>query len=315
MTKRAALIYNPSAGGGKARRKKKRVEALLAAKHVDYDLFVTESEQHLVETARRVIDTHPIIIGAGGDTSINIIATQILQGGQNNTLGMISLGSVNDFGRELKVHKLEAAINAIHYGCTQAIDVGVVTSTAEKKPYYFLVSASLGLGVVVNRYVDIWMRRHPFFSSFRSATQGGAAMAAIRQAFKNKDIPMELELEMDSTKQVQSVTSSLMVFSNASSFAGSFRPNPQASLVSGKLDCCAFQAESFTDLVKRSIDLKRQKHMETENVAMFRDEAFRVYSKKGLEFQLDGEIIKTEGDASVSILPKALNVITGPEFC
>ena len=213
-TQPIALIYNPSAGGGKALRRKKKVENSLQTRGIQYDLFVTESEDHLVETAAKVVHTHPVIIGAGGDTTLNFIATQVLRQGTGNVLGIISLGSVNDLAREIGVHKLENASDAIKYNAISSIDVGMVSSEKNPGPYYFLVSASLGLGVTVNRYVDIWMRKHPLCANFRSATQGTAALSAVHQAFKNHDVPLKLTLEAGSNRQL--VEPSLMIFSNTS---------------------------------------------------------------------------------------------------
>ncbi len=312
MSQRMALIYNPSAGGGKALRRKRKVEASLELNNIQYDLFVTESETHLIETAESLVHKYPVIIGAGGDTTMNIIATQILRHQTKNKLGVISLGSVNDLAKEIGVHKLDDAVNAIRYGITVTADIGVLTSKKQDESYYFLVSASLGLGVAVNRYVDIWMRNHPIFSAFRFVTQNPAAMSAIHQAFKNKYVPLELILE--SQGKTHPINSAFLIFCNTPSFGGLFRPSPTASMVSGKLDCCIFDFSSLVEVFKVSIDTKRQKHLEKNEVQVIQSEYFKMYSKKPLEFQVDGEIIEFEGEVEVSIMPKALTLIVNPDF-
>ncbi|MCP4150069.1 MAG: diacylglycerol kinase family lipid kinase [bacterium] len=308
MVGKTALIYNPSAGGGKALRKKKKVETSLLERSISYDLYVTESEEHLIETAEALVHQYPVILSAGGDTTVNIIATQVLRAGQGNTLGIFSLGSVNDLGRELGIFKLDSALEAIHQGGTRQIDVGTLTAEGGE-PVYFLVSASLGLGVSVNRYVDIWMRKHPFFSSMRTATQGTAAMTGIHQAFRNKEVPLELSLETEG--ETHQVVSPLMVFGNTSSFGG-FHPSPFASVDSGKIDCSILTASSFAHFCTASLDIKRQKHLKKEKVKVLRSESFKIYSQEPLEFQLDGEIRTFKGEVNISILPKALTVIAPP---
>jgi YegS/Rv2252/BmrU family lipid kinase len=312
MTEKIALIYNPSAGGGKALRRQSRVQACLEAKGIRYDLYLTESEAHLQETAELVAQRYPVILGAGGDTTLNIIATQILRNGNKNVLGIISLGSVNDLAREIGVHRLEKAANAIKNHTTREFDVGIVRNSKHSQPFYFLVSASLGLGVEVNRYVDIWMRKHPFFATFRSTTQGTAAMSAIRQAFKNKHVP--LELTMESNGDVHSIVTSLMIFGNISSYGGAFRISPTASPVSGKLDCCIFDFNSLAGVARVSLDIKRQKHLEKNTVKILQGESFKIHSQKPLDFQLDGEIITLDGDVEIAILPKALTMFTFDHF-
>lgn len=310
--KKTAVIYNPSAGGGKALRKMRKVENSLKETNIPYDLFVTESEAHLVETAAEAARKYPVIIGGGGDTTMSIIANQIMLNGQKNTLGIISLGSVNDFAREIGVHKLEHAVDAITHNKTRAFDIGVISSEKQTRPYYFLVAASIGLGVAVNRYVDDWMQRHPLLSSIRSATQQTAAMKGIRQAFKSKNVPLEVTLETN--EEIYSIVSSLLVFCNTSSFGGIFRPSPAASPISGKLDCCIFDMSSMGRVFKVSFDIKRQKHLVKNEVRVIRDKSFKIHSKAPLEFQVDGEIIKLDGEVEISILPKALTMFANNNF-
>jgi len=312
VDKKAAVIYNPSAGGGKALRKMRKVENSLKETNIPYDLFVTESETHLVETAAAAARKYPVIIGGGGDTTMSIIANQIMLNGGKNTLGIISLGSVNDFAREIGVHKLEHAVDAITHNKTRAFDVGVIRSPNQTRPYYFLVAASIGLGVEVNRYVDDWMQRHPFFSSIRAATQQTAAMKGIRQAFKSKNVPLEVSLETG--EETVSIVSSLLVFCNASSFAGIFRPSPTASPISGKLDCCIFEMSSLSKVFKVSLDIKRQKHLEKNEVRVIQEKSFKIHSKIPLEFQVDGGIIQLDGEVEISILPEALTMFTNNSF-
>lgn len=311
MVEKVALIYNPSAGSGKARRMQGKVEACLKYKDIPYDLFVTESEAHLIDITTTVVQRYPVILGAGGDTTLNIIATQILHHGKKNVLGVISLGSVNDLAREIGVFKLEKAVNAIKNRITTAFDVGVVRSKGYPDSY-FLVSASLGLGVAVNRYVDIWMKKHPIFATFRSTTQGTAAVSAIRRAFKNKYVPLKLILESCGNRHA--LVTALLIFSNISFYGGMFRLSPTASPVSGKLDCCIFDFDSLTSAAWVSLDVKRQKQLEKNTVQILQDESFKIYADKPLEFQLDGEIIKLGREVEIAILPKALTMITTSRF-
>lgn len=312
VDKKAAVIYNPSAGGGKALRKMRKVENSLKETNIPYDLFVTESEAHLVKTAAAAAQKYPVIIGGGGDTTMSIIANQIMLNGGKNTLGIISLGSINDFAREIGVHKLEHAVDAITHNKTRAFDVGVIRSSKQTRPYYFLVAASIGLGVSVNRYVDDWMQRHPFFSSIRSATQQTAAMKGIRQAFKSKNVPLEVTLETNG--ETYRIVSSLLGFCNTSSLGGMFRPSPSASPISGELDCCIFDMSSPVEVFKVSLDIKRQKHLEKNEVRVIKAKSFKIHSKEPLEFQVDGGIIQLDGEVEISILPKALTMFANNSF-
>ncbi len=308
-TRKIAVVYNPAAGGGKAKRRKWLIETALKAYDLPCDLFVTESEDHLVETAESVIREYPIVVGAGGDTTINLIATRILVAGTKNTLGVIGMGSVNDLARELGLFRLKDSLAAVKSGTTCMVDVGVIRAASHPRSYYFLVSASLGLGVAINRYVDDWMSKHKLLSSFRSSTGIPAAMSAIQRAFKTKEVPLKVKIEAGG--ESREVVSALLVIGNISSLAGLFRPSPTASPVTGFLDCCIFEVTSLANAFQVAFDIKRKKHLEKGEVRIIRDRVFNISSDSSLEFQVDGTIINFGREAEISLLPKALRMYTG----
>lgn len=311
MPDRKAVIYNPAARSGKALGKMKKVEATLTAKGIEYDLFVTESEAHMVEITTRLVYDYPVIIGVGGDTTINLIGNIILREKQANTLAVISQGSTNDLARGIGVKKLEAACSAIASGTSMPLDVGAITTGNNKAPYYFLAQASLGLGVSVNRYVDDWMKRHTFVRRFHYIAQATSGLTAIYKSFKTKAVPMNLMIEHSSGNRT--IDSALLIFNNTSYVARHFQPSPTASPVDGKLDCCIFNAETFMKMVHTALQIKSMKHLETNKVEVLQDRYFRIHSPQPFEFQIDGEIFRSDSEIEISILPGALNMVVSPD--
>ena len=307
MAERTAIIFNPSAGRGKALRKKQTVLDCLKTKKIQYDLFVTRSEAHLIETTVKVIRDYPVIIGAGGDTTINIIASEILHLKKGNVLGIISLGSTNDLARDIGVNKLENACDAIIAGVSRSLDVGIITTGNPKKSYTFLAQACMGLGVEVNRYVTAWMMKHRLLSRLHSTAQLIAGVAGIYNSFKTKAVPMNLELKASDISR--SINSPLLVFNNTSLFAGQFRPSPAANPTDGKLDCCIFNTPTFSRFFKAALQVNSQKHLQNNQAQVLQDDYFRIHSPQPFEFQVDGEVVGSNGDIEVSIKPGALKVI------
>lgn len=312
MAEKKAIIFNPSAGRGKALRRKDRVIECLDARNIQYDLFVTKSEAHLVETTVKIIPDYPVIIGAGGDTTINIIANQIIGREKGNVLGVISLGSTNDLAREIGVNKLEHACDAISSGVFRSLDVGYITTSRRNWSHTFLAQACLGLGVVVNRYVTDWMMRHSFISRFHSLAQLLAGMSAIHNSFKTKSVPMKLELE--SSDGSRSVNSPLLIFSNTGCFAGRFKPSPWASPMDGKLDCSIFNSTTFPHFFKTALQVNSQKHLADNKVEILQDSYFKIHSHLPFEFQVDGEVVQSDGEIEIFIKPGALKTITSPDY-
>lgn len=312
MGKEIALIFNPSAGRGKANRKRKKVEACLKAQNIPYKLFVTKSEAHLVNIATQVVHKHPVIVGAGGDTTVTIIAQQVFRYKKGNVLGVIGLGSVNDLAREFGVLKIEHACRAIKRGYTMSLDVGVLKTGNHRPPFIFLGQASLGLGVEVNRYVENWMEKHSIMSRFYSMAQAIAAMGGFYYSYKHKTVPLTLSLQQKGG--TTSISTPFVIFTNTSINAREFRLSPNASPVDGKLDCCILNAATFSHFINALIHVKRQTHLENKKIEVIQDAHFKVYAPHPIEIQADGEIFQTDGEIDISTLPRAIELIVSPDF-
>jgi diacylglycerol kinase family enzyme len=312
MKKEIALIFNPAAGRGNASRRKKKVEACLKAQNITYKLFFTKSEAHLVETAARVVHQYPVIVGAGGDTTIAIIARQILRSKKGNKLGIISLGTVNDLGREMGVLKLASACRAIKTGRSMAMDVGVLKLGNHKESFYFLCQACLGLGAALDQYYQRWAKKHSFISRFSSMTHGIVAVGLIYHSYKQKIVPVSLDLEQQGS--TTPVRTPFLIFANTSIMGGRLRISPFASPFDGKLDCCILDALPFLSLLILFFRFNLQKQPESKKVEILQDKDFKIYSPHPLDIQADGKVFQTNGEIEISTLPRALNIIVDPNL-
>lgn len=312
MRKEIALIFNPAAGRGKANRKRKKVEACLKAQNIPYKLFVTKSEDHLVNIATQAVHKYPVIVGAGGDTTVTIIARQVFRSKKGNMLGVIGLGSINDLAREFGVLDIEQACSAIKKGYTMSLDVGVLKTGNHRPPFIFLGQSSLGLGVEVNRYVENWMEKHSIMSRFHSMAQTIAAMEGFYYSYKSKAVPLTLSLQQK--EGTTSISTPFIIFTNTSISGREFRLSPNASPVDGKLDCCILNAATFANFINALIHLKRKTHLEAKKFEVIQDTHFKVYAPHPIEIQADGEIFQSDGEIDISTLPRALKMIVSPDF-
>jgi diacylglycerol kinase family enzyme len=105
-----------------------------------------------------------------------------------------------------------------------------------------------------------------------------------------------------------------LIFGNIASFGGTFQLSPTASPVSGKLDCIIFNCNSLANVAMVSLDFKRRKQLESDKAQVFQGENFKLYARKPLEFQLDGEIIEMDKEVEISVQPKALTMIIADRF-
>lgn len=301
MEEKIVVFLNPSSGSGIALKNKGKIENLLLKYQVKYDLFISGSEKHLIELVRDNQRKYGTIVGIGGDTTFNIIVNQIIEGKTKNRFSMISLGSSNDIAREFGVETLESACRAIRDGKTEEIDI--VRVSCDSRTSYFIGTATLGLGVFVNRFVENLKKKESLFSK----VQPVAGFLGVRKSFREKLIPYRIDLSYDQKCSVKRF--SLIVFNNTPYYATGLIPSPQADATDGLLDCCIIDAKNFLEFLKVAYLTYRKNYSKRKNVEILKAKRFIVSSEKGIEIQIDGEIMGCCRRIELEIKHKALTIL------
>lgn len=304
MPDKIAVLLNPSAGKGKALRRKKRLEDCLKAKEINYDLFIPRNEEHLKQLAAEKLKEHDIIVSAAGDTTHNLIANEILEYekkyGKKKILGMVGLGSANDITRDFGLDNIELACSAIKAQKTKDMDVGCLTYGG--KHDYFLGSASLGLGPIINKYVDELTKKQPILAKSRAID----GFLGIYNSFHRKKVPKKVKLEYDSKSKKFSSPS--IVFNNTRHYAKHFRLTPYADPFDGLLNAYVINSQSFPIFFITSIMTLLKKKQ--QNITLLKAKEFNVSSDEGIDVLIDGRIIRCSyKNITLSVEPSALPVI------
>ena len=301
-----AVLFNPSSGRGKSSKRLGRVENNLKKHRIYYKLFITQSEEHIKQLARHLANGNRIIVGVGGDTTMTLIATEILDLKSDSILGMIATGSANDIIRGIGCYDMEAQVRAVKTGRVKKMDVGQIEIDGLSSPITFLGSVSLGLGVTVNRYVKEVFTRHPLWSKYGLTTQTITGIFSIRKSFTKKDVPNSVMIKTD--KFQNKVDFALIVFANVPSYASGLKVTPNASPFNGKLECCVINSMSMRRSLAIGVQMKWGKHLKRDEVQLITDTNFEILPEEKIDLQYDGKIIEGIRKFKVSVLPAALNV-------
>jgi YegS/Rv2252/BmrU family lipid kinase len=307
-TDKIIILFNPSAGKGKALKNKGRLEQLLRRFDIPHDLFVTQSEEDLKELTRQNVQRCKTLVGAGGDSTFHIMVNEIMKTGKEVNFGMIGLGSSNDISKEFQVDTLEKACETIRAGKTMRIDLGCI-SEARTILKYFLGQANIGLGAWVNKYIDKLASKGPHLGRI----QGLAGTLGIINTYRTKKIPLSLTIESEEGKfEGQFV---LAVFSNIRYWATGRKINPAARPDDGWLDGCLIKTCSFARLAYLAALSRKGNHIKATEVEILRSRAFEISSERAFQIQADGEILGSSGETTsfkkiqFAVIPQALNVI------
>ncbi|HEX8076953.1 MAG TPA: diacylglycerol kinase family protein [Chthoniobacterales bacterium] len=289
---KTCIILNPSAGSvGDGDKTVARLEQL-----ADTEVQLSNKPGSAARLARAAIKKgSEVIVAAGGDGTLNEVINGIGENAGETRIGLIPLGTGNDFARSIGVPvELEAAIELIEKGETRAVDLVRVTS--DEVRYFVNVSAGGFSGLVDEKLTPEMKQTWGPLAYLRSAA---AALPELR-AYRTT-------LSMDN---VESLTIELynVVVANGRYVAGGTLIAPEALLDDGMLDIILIRQRPAAELAMLAAQIAVGKHLNSDAVVYRRAASLTVNSKPGMWFNVDGELVGNE-PARFEILPRALRFI------
>ena len=139
------VIISAGAGPNDNNELSERLAAIFKENEIDVDMSVAQSGAEVTELARDAASgPYKVIVAGGGDGTVNSVAAAVVD--SDKTLGVLPLGTLNHFARDLKIpFDLEAAAQTIVAGHTTEVDI------AEVNNRIFLNNSSLGIYPVIVR--------------------------------------------------------------------------------------------------------------------------------------------------------------------
>lgn len=154
------VVVNPNAGRKKGLADWGIISGLLVTYGIPYESVFTERPGHATEIVIRKVDSDGFkrIIAVGGDGTMNEVVNGIFGqarfGTTDITLGMITVGTGNDWGRMFGIPSdYEEAVKILKADRTFIQDAGMVRFCNENRPgnRYFVNIAGMGFDAVVTR--------------------------------------------------------------------------------------------------------------------------------------------------------------------
>jgi diacylglycerol kinase family enzyme len=133
------VIVNASAGLGYCGGWAEALAEKFRSHGVEADILLAQSGEEMIARAKQALDDHAAtVVAGGGDGTINAVASVLA--GSSVRLGVLPLGTLNHFAKDLKIPLTldEAVANAV-FGVARKVDVGEVNGRI------FLNNSSLGI--------------------------------------------------------------------------------------------------------------------------------------------------------------------------
>ena len=137
------VIINARSGLSDKEEVRRQLSEVFSASGMTADISLARDGAEVTELAHTAArDDWSMIVAGGGDGTINAVASAVT--GTGKVLGILPLGTLNHFARDLKIpNDLEAAAQIIIAGRAINVDVGEVNG------HIFLNNSSLGLYPII----------------------------------------------------------------------------------------------------------------------------------------------------------------------
>lgn len=241
---------------------------------------------------RSVAGDASAIVAAGGDGTINSVASAVIDSGK--ALGVIPLGTMNHFAKDLHIPlELEGAVQTIVEGHTIKVDIGEVNGQI------FVNNSSLGLypSIVSER------QRQQRLGSGKWPAYVWAAFAVLRR-YPFLDIKLKIE-----EKQLISRTPFVFVGNNEYQME-TLNIGGRATLDAGDLSLYMTRDLSRLGLVRLALRaLFGGLRQEKDFLALRTNEIVIATKQKRIRVALDGEVTVMQPPLLFRIRPQALSVL------
>jgi diacylglycerol kinase (ATP) len=235
------------------------------------------------------------IVTAGGDGTLNEVVNGIGRRAREACVGILPLGTGNDFARALGLPATVAEnIEILLSGKTAAIDVVRVRSDHTR--YFVNVSAGGFSGIVDEKLTPEIKRTWGPLAYVRSA----AAALSESHAYRAR-------LVFDDKEQV-SIDLYNVVIGNGRFVAGGLPIAPDADLCDGLLDVVLIPKRPAPEIALLAAEILLGKHLRSKAIIFRRAKKIAVQSRPGMCFNADGELVGN-GPAVFQIIPRALNFV------
>lgn len=291
----AVLVVNPCAGRGSGARLAPEVVRELRRLGIDAEMRLTSRPRHAIElVAAAIADGASEVLVAGGDGTIfEAVNGMLAAGPTRSTLGIVPIGTGNDFVKMLGLTDWRVACARIAAGRSRPVDIGRCGT------HYFANGVGVGFDAQVAHFANgiRWLSGTPVYAL---ALLNVLAFDYRRPHLRITHDTGELELRV-----------TLVAIANGRCYGGAFHVAPRAALDDGLLELVVAEGLSRTRVLGLLPRVLNGTHLEHPAVTALRSRRVRIAASTPVVVHADGEILDTAATSiEVELIPGALRVLS-----
>ncbi len=271
--KRARIIYNPTSG--REIFKKHLAEVLQKLENAGYETscHATTAAGDATFAARIAVERkYDLVIAAGGDGTINEVVNGLAEQEYRPKLGIIPVGTTNDFARALHISRdILEATDIIVKGDTIPVDIGRMNDR------YFINIA--GGGRITELTYEVPSKLKTMLGQLAYYLKGMEMLPSIKAS--------EVSIEYDGKIFDGEVMLFLVGLTN--SVGGFEKLAPDSSINDGMFTLLILKKANLADFIRIATLAVRGEHVNDPSVIYTKANRIKVRSNEVVQLNLDGE--------------------------
>ena len=273
--KRARIIYNPTSGRETFKKHLPEVLEKLEIAGYETSCHATTGVGDAKAAAEKAVERgFDIVVAAGGDGTLNEVVSGISSFEKRPKLGVIPMGTTNDFARALHIpRKIEDALDVIVKGDTIPVDVGLLN----EERYFINIAAG---GRITELTYEVPIKMKTVLGQLAYYIKGLEMLPSIKAT--------NMRFEMDGEVYEGEVMAFLCALTN--SVGGFEKIAPDSSINDGKFTMMILKKCSLADFIKVLTLALRGEHLSDPHVIYRKANVVKVSSDEDVLINLDGEL-------------------------
>jgi diacylglycerol kinase (ATP) len=290
------IIFNPAAGSVTNRKKVLSALARLEPAKLRLTRKPGDAEKWAREASRTSSD---LIAVAGGDGTLNEVVNGLAKAARRARVGLIPLGTGNDFARTLGLpSSLEENIDILKSAAKTA-SIDLVRVKSKRRIRYFVNVSAGGFSGLVDTKITRQVKRTWGPLAY---VRGAAAALPNLHAYRT-------QISLDDDKRPAAELYNVVI-ANGRFVAHGLPIAPKADPSDGLLDVVLIPKLPGPELALLAAAIVLGKHLSSDDTVFRRARKVAVRSNPGMCFNVDGELIGT-APIVFQIMPRALRFIVG----
>jgi len=294
------IIYNPVSGRGAAEDRVNHVARILLDRGYTVNKYATRAQGDGRREAKASADgPWDLIIAAGGDGTINEVASGLYESGKNIPLALLHEGTMNDIAKHLEISNDPVVF------CNMIDDFHLIPIDLGKSEDRFF------LNVVAGGMITSVAHRTP--TELKNVLGRAAYYLEVVKELTSSGLrAYKLKIEHDDVEEVGRFN--LFMISNSPTIGGFEQLMPLAQMQDGLLDCIFIrESESIQEAAELFLSVLKGEHINHSKVLYFRTSKVEIHAENhgDLELDFDGEYAGGL-PVKIEVIPSAINILVKP---